>query len=242
MSVGEVETVPVTSERMNALESEHTFLEMIKAKNNEAVQAQLAWESAKERAAELKKEAEKKDEELRSLILNGPPKPDPQKKLPFVDEAPSAQAEKKPVPVAPVEAKPVEEKKSVEIPEEIAKLDLTDLQKQRLAETGAKTLAELVDIGNGNWPDYAKGFASIDGFGPKAIAKLQAQLPSSAPPPKPDQGEEKVRVSLLQFNENPMLVPGKVFEATKLENGNVIIQLPGSDPVEFLPTEYELAP
>jgi hypothetical protein len=248
------ETIPVLSDRLKSLEADHSFLEQIKQKGLQVKAAKDFWEGKKEESKDAKEKYEKLDNELQNMIVNGPPKPDPQRQLPFAEDvAADPPKPKKPVeaPAAAEAASPTAESTApegatvkIEIPPEIAALDLTELQKQRLAQTGAKTLADLVDLGNGNWPNYPNGFVDVDGFGPKAVKKLVDQLPSTAPsPPAEDSkqdGSDTVRVTLLGFTSNPNLQPGKEFEALRMPNGNVIIQLPGQDPEEFQPHEYQL--
>jgi hypothetical protein len=225
------DSVPVAVERLESLEREHQFLELIRDKNQEVAQAQAAWEEAREHAKTLKDAFAKCSEELSRLISAGPPKPDAQGLLPFAEDA-------GPV-VLPIAGDAAAQE--IEIPADIEALDLTELQKRKLAGTGAKTVADLISLGNGNWPDYPDGFNSIEGFGPKAAARVAAQLPSSAAEPEPAKGEKTVRVRLLGFGAAAHLQPGNEYEALMLEDGSVIIQLPGHEPVQFSAHEYDLA-
>lgn len=233
-----VNTIPVAEDKLLKLEKEHAFLEEIRAKNREATQALADYNYTKGEALELKKKYDRISAELNQLIAEGPPKVDPQGKLPFFEDA---EPESKPAATPQAES-PAEV--SVAIPSEIAALDLTDRQKQNLAATGAKTLADLADIGNGNWPQYPKGFASIDGFGPKAALKLAEQLPSTAPAVEEKPGHapsSKVRVELLTMSAaSNNLQVGDQYDATKMDDDSIVIQLPGEDPVQFSPGEYRL--
>lgn len=230
-----VNTIPVPEDKLLRLEKEHLFLEQIREKSRESTAALAAYDYAKGEALELKKKADRIAAELNQLIAEGPPKADPQAKLPFFDDAPAPVAEK------PPEAEP---EKSIEVPAEIAGLDMTDRQKVLLAGTGAKSLADLADIGNGNWPQFPKGFASIDGFGPKAALKLAEQLPSTAPVVEQKPGHapaSTVRVELLTMSAaSNNLQVGDQYDATKLDDDSIIIQLPGEEPVQFSAGEYRL--
>jgi hypothetical protein len=183
-------------------------------------------------------------QELQSLISEGPPKPDPQGKLPFVEEerqtAPSVKTQvEQPKSTG---SEPVEE--VVAVPPEIAGLDLTDRQKQLLAKTGAKTLADLIGLGNGNWPQFPKGFNSLEGFGPKAVEKLVKQLPSTAPKVEEKPGQapsRKVRIELLSMSAaSANLEVGDEVDATQLDDNSVIVELPGQEPVQFSPGEFRV--
>jgi hypothetical protein len=235
--VVEASTVPVSEKRLEMLEQEHKYLHEIRAASAEATEAKIDYENAKAHSLELKKAYERKVAEMQEIINNGPPKPDPQGKLPFVDdEAPIGQDVK-------TEAV-AEEPKDAPVPAEIVALDLTDKQKQALANAGAKSLADVADIGNGNWPQYPDGFNSIKGLGPKAIERLVSQLPSTAPKieEKPGQAPSStVKVELLTMSAaSPNLEVGDQYEATLLDDGNVVIQLPGEDPVSFSSGEYRI--
>lgn len=232
----EAATVPVLQSKLEALEREHSYLQMIRAKSKEAEEAKREWTRLKDGALEAKKSFDGLVADLQSLIDDGPPKPDPQQRLPLGDDEP---AESPAVP-----AKPAAEAAPAEIPDDIAKLDLTDKQKQALAETGAKTLADLADLGNGNWPKYPKGFASVGGFGPKAVEKLVNQLPSTAPEVQAGKNEvppDKVRVRLLTMAAaSANLEVGDEYDATMLQDGSVVIQLPGQDATQFSPGEFSI--
>lgn len=231
-----VNTIPVPEEKLLRLEKEHVFLEQIREKSRESIAAMAAYDYAKGEALELKKKADRIAAELNQLIAEGPPKADPQAKLPFFDDVPV-------VTDAVTESSP-EPEKEVPIPAEIAGLDMTDKQKIALAKTGAKSLADLADIGNGNWPQFPKGFSSIEGFGPKAALKLAEQLPSTAPDVELKAGHapsSTVRVELLTMSAaSNNLQVGDQYDATRLDDDSIIIQLPGEEPVQFSAGEYRL--
>lgn len=233
----EASTVPVSEKRLEMLEQEHKYLGEIRAASSAATEAKIEYDNAKAHSLELKKAYERKVAEMQEIINNGPPKPDPQGKLPFVDdESPVKQDVKSSVAI--------EEPGDAPIPEAIAGLDLTDKQKQALANSGAKSLADVADIGNGNWPQYPDGFNSIKGLGPKAIERLAGQLASTAPKieEKPGHAPSKVvRVELLTMSSaSPNLEVGDQYDASMLDDGNVVIQLPGEEPVSFSPGEYRV--
>ncbi len=102
-------------------------------------------------------------------------------------------------------------------------------------------MADVIDLGNKNWPQFRLGFQSLEGFGPKAVNKLKAKLPSTAPAQQKGADEGKIeRVRLLTFSAaNEHLEPGSEYDATVLENGNAIVQLPNENPIIFLPHEFE---
>lgn len=241
----EPQTIPVLEARLRQLESDHDFLEAIKEKTVEVNDLEEDVEAKNEAYKAAKKKLEEAEKELRDLIQDGPPKEDPQKRIPFTDyEQPKPAAPAQPVAETqpaveqpPVSEPPAEEE--VAIAPEIAGMDISDLQKKRLAKAGCVTLADVVDLANGNWPQYPNGLESLQGFGPKQVAKIKALLPSTAPAVESTEAKT-VKVRILNFSAgNDNIVPMDLYDATELENGNVIVQLPGQNPVEFLPHEFE---
>lgn len=235
-------TIPVAESRLVKLEKNNEFLEAIQAKNEEVEKLKGIFEDANDHAKTCKKSLEKAQDELHELIKSGPPKPDAQKRLPFAedksDSAPEAGASDGQPTAEQTSEAPAEAE--ITIPAEIDALDITDLQKRRLTEAGCQTLADVVDLGNKNWPKFPEGFKSLDGFGPRAAAKLWAQLPSTAPPAEKTEDAKTIRIKLLTFSgQSTNLIPGNEYDATEIGNGHAIVQLPNEEPVEFLPHEFE---
>lgn len=259
----EIAVVEVQKSKLDALEKDSEFLQLIREKSKLVEDAESDYLYAKNKSLEKKKTFDTMSAELHQLIEEGPPKPDPQGRLPFASDDASGGP--------PVQAKPSRSSgevvgendleldddggsekpeaaqstpEAVEVPSQIEQLDLTARQKQMLAKTGAVTLADLVDLGNGNWSDYPKGFASIKGLGAAAVAKLAAQLPSTSPEHQPQPGElppETKKIKLLTFAAgNDNLSAGDVYDATVKDDGVAIVSLPGQEPVEFQTYEYEL--
>lgn len=250
----EIPVVQVEKAKFEALKKDSEYLQLIREASELVEEAHQAYVYAKDKSLEKKKTHDTLTAELHRLIEDGPPKPDPQGKLPFAaeDEADALvppvvdRSRGEVVGTSDLEVDDWDEpaEKEATVPAEIAALDLTQRQKQLLSDTGAKTLADLVDLGNANWKDYPKGFASVKGLGSAAIAKLVAQLPSTAPAVVAQPGElppTTKKIKLMTFggaDEN--LQSGDVYEATVRDDGVAIISLPGKDPVEFQTYEYEL--
>ena len=247
----EIPVVQVEKAKFEALKKDSEYLQLIREASELVEEARQAHLYAKDKSLERKKALDTLQAELHQLIEDGPPKPDPQGKLPFAadDEAPCPVAVDRSrgevVGTNDLEYEDAEESeaKQVAIPAEIAALDLSQRQKQLLASTGATTLADLVDLGNANWKDYPKGFASVKGLGSAAIAKLVAQLPSTAPAVVSQPGElppTTKKIKLMTFGgADDNLQSGDVYEATVRGDGVAIISLPGKDPIEFQSYEYE---
>lgn len=230
----EPQTIPVHEPRLRSLERDHTHLEQIQAAGREVAEKKKTWQDMKDELTKAKKDLDVAQTALLDLVEGGPPKEDPQRKLPFVEEP-------EPVASAPESAKEPEAAEIL-IPADIASLAISDGVKKALVNAGAKSVADVVDIGNKNWKQYPKGFTSIDGIGPKAVTKLAQILPSSVTAPDTSKQVETKRIKLLSFSAAcPNLEPGKEYEATILEDGAAVVQLPGTEPVQFYSHEFELA-
>jgi len=289
----DIPTIEVPKAKLEALEKEHEFLQQIRALSHHVEQARTDYLYARDKSLEKKKAMDTLSADLNDLISGGPPKPDPQGRLPFAsedepdeeDEPEDDEDEAEEVKRAiqrqdkrevrqgvrgeavgtndledeegygeaidadfeVVEDPPkVETKKdqALPLPTDIKALDLTERQKGLLANTGALTMADLVDLGNGNWKNYPKGFASIKGLGGAAIAKLVQQLPSTAAEHRAEPGEmpaETKKIKIMTFaGQSDSLQPGDTYEATVRDDNVAIVSLPGQEPVEFQEYEYEL--
>ena len=246
-------TVPVLESKLQELERDHTFLAEVQERNDAIDELQAEWEAAFELQKQAKKKLDAATAGLREFIKAGPAPQSATPRLPFAgdlgDPAPAAAApvgETAPAAEAGGEAPAAEtrpaaaEKVKIHIPPEIAALEITTPQKESLVRAGCQTVADVVNLGNKNVAEYPNGFDSLQNFGPKAIAKLKLLLPSTAPPADAVEEGRTVRVRLLTYSgQDENLKPGSEFDATEMSNGNVLVQLPGGEPVEFLPHEFE---
>jgi hypothetical protein len=130
--------------------AERDHYEAIKEQEREVAEREAEMEEAAEEHKNAKKRFERADEYLRDLIRRGPalpPKPDPQRQLPFGEEAPAA-------PTAASE--PVDNSWRLVTIEE---LTLNERQVDLLHEGGVSTIGELEDLRAG------AGLTSLNGIG-----------------------------------------------------------------------------
>lgn len=248
--VTEPNLVEVAEEKIVGLEKDHEHLELLREKVRRIRYAESQVEDAKKDLKDAKDKLEKLNDDLVSVIEDGPAKPDPQARLPFAKEEEPDSAdegdddfedddlEEPDGPVGEASAAPSQ------IPEVIDQLDLTKRQKEKLATTGVKTKAELVDLVNGNLPDYPKGLKDLVGFGIAASKRLVEQLPSTATDSDESAPTEVKRIVLLTFGGDKgegKFSPGNEYEARIKDDGSAVVQLPGDDPVSFGIDEYKLA-
>ena len=114
----EPQTIPVHEPRLRALERDHTHLEQIQAAGREVAEKKKIWQDQKDELTRAKKDLDVAQTALLDLVEGGPPKEDPQRKLPFVEEtAPTAPAAEATTQEPETEAEPL-------IPVDIAALDI----------------------------------------------------------------------------------------------------------------------
>ena len=233
----EPQTIPVHEPRLRSLERDHTHLEQIQSAAEDVSAKKKVWQDIKDELTKAKKDLDVATTAMLDLIVGGPPKDDPQRKLPFLEESerkPSSEHE-------PIKDESTDADAEVLVPVDVQALDISPGVKKALAKAGVKCLSDVIDLGNGNWPKFPKGFASVEGIGPKAISKLAQILPASVTAPPSEKKVETKRIKILTFSAgNGNLEPGSEYDATILEGGEAIVQLPGTEPVQFHSYEFEV--
>lgn len=249
--------VEVPEGRLKDLEQDHNFIEMIREKTKRIRYAESEVMRAQKEHSEAKKKLANLNDDLVSVIEDGPPKPDPQAKLPFAQEESEDESEGTGTEDEPQatdvegesgskesEQDPATSEDDKEITAEIDSLDLAPRPKQVLANTGVKTIADVIDLVNGNRKGYPSGLKGLTPFGPKSIAKLVDQLPSTVPDEDKAKGapSEVKRICLLSFiGDSGDFSPGDEYDARILDNGDAVISLPEKEPITLNQAEYELA-
>lgn len=121
--------------------------------NRQVVEARYQYEVKKDRASAAKKELDVLQGELNDLITQGP---NPQKELPFPDDA-SSTLDWQIVPIDQV-------------------LQLTAKQLEKLADAGIRTVGEFEETRSGQRKDYPDGITSIKGVGVATADEWENQM------------------------------------------------------------------
>ncbi|MCR9294652.1 MAG: hypothetical protein NXI32_18195 [bacterium] len=217
----EASVIEMEKGRVEAFEKEHEHLEAVKALEARLCMAEADEAEAKARHQESKKKVERLKDELRAVVKEGPPKPDPQGELPFVEDE---------IPYLDDDEEAVSDAVSAVIDD----LDLTQGQKEKLAAAGCSSLADVVNLAKGNNPDYPDGLKGINGFGASAIKKVFDALKIAA------EGTKEIILVTNGDGDSDLIVNGK-YDAVIDDSGIATIQLPGKEPQQFNQAEYQMA-
>lgn len=148
------------------LEHLHTIQKM----NDRVVYLANVYETVKAESSLAKKQLDEAASALSLCISQGPPKPDPQKTLPFDDDGNPVEASTS----TPNSATPAEDAwKSVKIGEAIT---LTKKQAETLESHGIRTVGQFEDVRSGQLRDYPNGLASLKGVGGVTITKWEDDI------------------------------------------------------------------
>jgi hypothetical protein len=153
-----------------AQKRELDHLHTIQKMNERVVYLAGRHETLKAEASLAKKSLDEAASALSICISEGPPKPDPQKTLPFDDDGNPTDAST-PSPNAATQAE--DAWKSVKIGDAIT---LTKKQAETLEQHGIRTVGQFEDVRSGQLRDYPNGLASLKGVGGVTITKWEDDI------------------------------------------------------------------
>jgi len=166
LSPEEKKAAAESAAQQRELEHLHTIQKM----NERVVYLANVYETVKAESSLAKKQLDEAASALSLCISQGPPKPDPQKTLPFDDEGNPVDASTP----APNVATPAEDAwKSVKIGEAIT---LTPKQADILEQHGIRTVGQFEEVRSGQLRDYPNGLASLKGVGGVTITKWEDEI------------------------------------------------------------------
>jgi hypothetical protein len=153
-----------------AQKRELDHLHTIQKMNERVVYLANCHEVLKSEASLAKKQLDEAASALSLCISEGPPKPDPQKTLPFGDDGNPTDASTP----SPNAATPAEDAwKSVKIGDAIT---LTKKQAETLESHGIRTVGHFEEVRSGQLRDYPNGLASLKGVGGVTITKWEDDI------------------------------------------------------------------
>jgi hypothetical protein len=165
LSVEEKQAAAESAAQKRELDHLHTIQKM----NERVVYLATRHEVLKSEASLAKKQLDEASSALSLCISEGPPKPDPQKTLPFDDGNPVEAST-----LSPNAATPAEDAwKSVKIGDAIT---LTKKQAETLESHGIRTVGQFEDVRSGQLRDYPNGLASLKGVGGVTITKWEDDI------------------------------------------------------------------
>lgn len=162
---------PKETQTQSLSEFEREHYEAIKEGNLTVLEAQVAYDTASEKAKNLKKILERASLLLSNLIAEGPQKPDPQKKLPFDGDGTADQK------ASHHDTDEVQEKMdNWQLTPVTEILTLTDKQHEKLEEAEIWTIGQFEYVRGGRHADYPDGLRSIKGVGEKTVDKWEDEV------------------------------------------------------------------
>lgn len=150
------ETTLVSQQELIELKQQAVHLNSVKTKEDEVEEAEKALDAAKAEVKKLKEEFDLKVSELRSLIKNGAPKADAQMRLPFGDDSSAMRSGS-----------------LLESSDGIAVLSLPEKIEAKLLDAGVISVADLVQLMQGEFEDIPNGLRGVKGIGAEAIRIIQ---------------------------------------------------------------------
>lgn len=132
---------------------EHRHYEAIRAMNFKCLDASGNYEASKAETSSRKKIYESLQNQLNSLIAQGP---NPQKELEFPEDEPPADAWRD-VPITDA-------------------IEMTDKQFEKLESAGVRTVGQFEDLRSGKLDGYPDGLRSVKGVGQKTVDAWEEQI------------------------------------------------------------------